>query len=117
MKIIVPPQMIEDLSAIATDLEACRRAGLTPGEAAHLLESLEPNLPILIERSPSNMSSTSDDRQPHIRGLDLPIARGPLRERAAEIRCRYCSQPMHEEDDRENGWHADCAALAQEGRI
>lgn len=65
---------------------------------------LEKAYPEILERSRINMPSNSNDRQPDL-PMSLPVARGPLRERAAVMICPYCKEPLHMAEDRENGFH------------
>lgn len=63
--------------------------------------------PELMERSSINMPSNSDDRQPDL-PMSLPVARGPLRERAADMVCSYCGMKLHAEEERQQGACYDC---------
>lgn len=91
----------------------------SPPTLADLVRNREPCelliaqvFPEIMERSRINMPSNSNDRQPDL-PMSLPVARGPLRERAAVMICPYCKEPLHMAEDRENGFHmATCEADA-----
>ena len=88
---------------IVRQAEKEREAGIPS-----LLERAFPELQE--QRSRINMSSKSDSEP----GLPMPLphARGPLRERAAEIRCPYCKVALHDPEERENGFCWGCEADA-----